>query len=142
MLRYWQGLDEERRTLAGQLLRYAITGGGVTLVSVTVYWFLAKRDGPVAMAPLLANLLSYLVAVAIGYVVHSRWSFRGHGRRGNLARTSFRFAVASLVSLGLNSGWVFLLTHVVRGPTWWPIPLMVIVTPLALFWLNRAWVFD
>lgn len=142
MLRYWQGLDGDRRALAAQLVRYAITGGGVTALSTLVYWFLARRDGPVHMAPLLANLLAYLVAVATGYVIHSRWSFRGHGRRDNPARTTFRFLVASLVSLAINSFWVLLLTRIVRGATWWPIPLMVVATPLVLFWLNRKWVFE
>ena len=142
MLRYWQGLDDRRRALAVQLIRYAITGGGVTLLSTIVYWLAAKRDGPFRIAPLIANILAYLVAVVVGYVVHSRWSFRGHGRRDNPARTSFRFLVASLLSLSLNSFWVWLLTEHIKGATWWPIPLMVLATPLALFWVNRSWVFD
>jgi putative flippase GtrA len=142
MIRYWQGLGEERRALATQLIRYAITGGGVTALSAFTYWIAAKRDGPFRIAPLVANLLAYLVAVVIGYVLHSRWSFRGHGRRDNVARTTFRFMVASLISLALNSFWVWLLTEHIKGATWWPIPLMVIATPCLLFWINRSWVFD
>ena len=142
MIRYWQGLDERRRTLAVQLIRYAITGGGVTALSAFTYWIAAKRDGPFRIAPLVANILAYLVAVVIGYVVHSRWSFAGHGRRDNAARTTFRFMVASLISLAFNSFWVWLLTEHIEGATWWPIPLMVLVTPLMLFWINRRWVFD
>ncbi|MBV9842905.1 MAG: GtrA family protein [Sphingomonadaceae bacterium] len=142
MLRYWQGLDEGQRALLAQLLRYGITGGGVTALSTMVYWICAKRDGPLRIAPLLANVIAYLVAVAIGYVVHSRWSFRGHGRRDNPARTTFRFVIVSLLSLVLNSFWVWLLTVHIKGATWWPIPLMVMATPIVLFWLNRKWVFD
>lgn len=142
MTAYWRDMDAGRRALIGQLLRYGITGGGVTLVSTFVYWFCARRDGPLAMPPLRANLIAYLVAVCIGYVVHSRYSFRDHGARDNPARTSFRFAVVSLVSLALNSFWVWLLVHALHGATWWPIPLMVLATPLAIFWLNRNWVFE
>jgi putative flippase GtrA len=141
MLRYWQGLDEGRRAFATQLVRYAITGGGVTAISAAVYWIAAKRDGPFRIAPLLANLLAYATAVVIGYTIHSRWSFRGHGSRDNPARTTFRFLVASLLSLALNSFWVWLLTEHIKGATWWPIPLMVIATPCLLFWINRSWVF-
>ena len=142
MVRYWQGQDGRRRALAGQLIRYAITGGGVTFVSTLVYWIAAKRDGPFRIAPLVANGLAYLVAVTLGYVLHSRWSFRGHGRRDNAARTSIRFVLASLLSLALNSFWVWLLTEHIKGATWWPIPFMVFATPLLLFWVNRSWVFD
>jgi hypothetical protein len=49
--------------------------------------------------------------VLVGYVVHSRWSFRGHGRRDNLARTGGRFVIVSLVSFGLNQFWVWLLVQ-------------------------------
>ena len=142
MIRYWQGLDESRRALAVQLIRYAITGGGVTALSALTYWIAAKRDGPFRIAPLVANILAYLVAVTIGYILHSRWSFAGHGRRDNAARTTFRFMLASLISLAFNSFWVWLLTEHIKGATWWPIPLMVLITPLMLFWINRRWVFD
>lgn len=141
MIAYWRGLDPERRALLGQLARYGVTGGGVTVVSTLVYWLCARRDG-LAMPPLRANLIAYLVAVCIGYVVHSRYSFRDHGTRDNPARTTFRFAVVSLFSLALNSAWVWLMVHALHGATWWPIPLMVLVTPLAIFWLNRTWVFE
>ena len=43
------------------------------------------------MDPNLAWTIGFLAAVLVGYVVHSRWSFRGHGRRDNLARTGGRF---------------------------------------------------
>lgn len=123
----------------GQLVRYAITGGGLTALAAGIYWVVAT---PLKVAPLVANLAAYVFAVVAGYVVHSRWSFRGHGRRDNVARTTSRFFVASLVSLGLNSVWVWLLTGVLDGPTWWPVVPMIVVTPLAMFWLNRQWVFE
>jgi putative flippase GtrA len=142
MLRYWQGLDDGQRAFLAQLVRYGATGVVVTLASTFAYWFLAKRDGPFHIAPLIANALSYFVAVTIGYVAHSRYSFRGHGRRDNVARTTFRFVIASLLSLAINSVWVWLLTEHIKGKTWWPIPLMICVTPFILFWINRKWVFE
>jgi hypothetical protein len=27
------------------------------------------------------------------------------------------------------------------GEAWWPSPAMAVLTPLAVFWLNRKWVF-
>ena len=124
--------------LRGQLVRYGITGGAVTVLGVGAYWIAAT---PFGWPPLLANLLGYAVAVMTGYWLHSAFSFRGHGGRDAPATRTARFAVVSLVSLALNSLWVWLLTDVAGGPPWWPMPLMIAVTPLATFTLNRLWVF-
>jgi hypothetical protein len=34
-----------------------------------------------------------------------------------------------------------LLTGLLAGPTWWPVVLMLTVTPAVTFLLNRHWVF-
>ena len=127
-----------RIELFGQLVRYAITGGLASFVNIAIYWITAT---PLHWDPNLAMFLGYLGAVSVGYIVHSRWSFRGHGRRDNLARTGGRFLLVSLVSFALNSFWVWLLVRHFGGPTWWPIPPVLFVTPLLVFWLNRRWVF-
>lgn len=123
----------------GQFLRYAITGFGITALSNLIYWVLAT---PFRWSEQLANLAGYAVAVTSGYILHSRFSFRGHGSRDSVARTTFRFFMASLISLGMNSSWIWLLTDLLNGPTWWPILPMMFVTPVAMFWLNRLWVFE
>ena len=124
--------------LLGQLIRFGMVGGFVTALGVAAYWVPATFLG---VAPLLANLLGYAVAVAFGYVLHSRVSFRGHGSRDNVARRTGRFFIVSLVSLGLNSLFVGVLTGPLDGPTWWPVIPMLFVTPLVTFYLNRQWVF-
>jgi putative flippase GtrA len=124
--------------LFGQVLRFGFSGGIATLLGAAAYWVPATFwDVP----PLVANFLAYLVALASGYVLHSRWSFRGHGSRDNAFRTTGRFFAVSLVSLALNSLWVWLLTGVMDGPTWWPVVTMIFVTPAVTFALNRQWVF-
>lgn len=142
-LRPWPGLRPWLHAFlggaGGQFVRYAITGFGVTALAAAVYWILATW---LRLPPLLANLVGYLVAVTLGYVIHSRWSFRGHGRRDDVLRTTRRFFVASLISLAMNSVWVWLLTGWLAGPTWWPILPIMVVTPVAMFWLNRLWVFE
>ena len=128
---------ERHRELVGQLVRYALTGGLASIVNIGVYWLLAARG----MDPNLAWACGFAAAVAVGYVVHSRWSFRGHGRRDNLARTGGRFVIVSLVSFGLNQLWVWLLVQRLDLPLWAPYPLVLGVTPFVVFALNRKWVF-
>ena len=130
--------DGALSVLIGQLWRYGVSGGLATALNVGVYWLAAV---PLGVWPVLANLLGYLAAVASGYVLHSRWSFRGHGTRDNPAKTTSRFVLVSLVSLGLNSFWVWLLTdHFGLHPNW-PILPMLFATPLIVFALYRRWVF-
>jgi putative flippase GtrA len=124
--------------LIGQLWRYGVSGGLTTALGVGTYWVAAVL---LHVLPLVANVLGYLIAVATGYVMHSRWSFRGHGQRDNVVRTTTRFFAVSLVSLGLNSFWVWLLTAVLHLSPSWPAAPMLFVTPLVTFVLYRRWVF-
>ena len=130
-------LIDEHKEVAGQLVRYGLTGGLASIVNIGVYHVLADSG----MDPNLAWTIGFLAAVLVGYVVHSRWSFRGHGRRDNLARTGGRFFAVSLVSLALNELWVWLLVTHFALPLWAPYPLVLGVTPLIIFSLNRRWVF-
>jgi len=124
--------------IARQLVRFGLVGGFVTASSTVVYYTCATWGG---VAPLLANLFGYLLGGALGYVLHSRISFRGHGARDGTARRTGRFAVVSLITFLLNSLFVWVLTGLLHGPAWWPVIPMVLVTPLVAFGLNRQWVF-
>lgn len=124
--------------LRGQLVRFVLTGGAVTLLQVAIYWLLAT---PLGLDARVALVIGFAAAVLAGYWGHSAVSFRGHGARDAPTRRTLRFAVVSLVSLGLNLIWVWLFVTRMGGPTWWPIPLMVALTPLVTFTLNRQWVF-
>ncbi len=130
--------NEEARALIGQLFRYALTGGLASIVNIGVYHVGAARFG---IDPNLAWTLGFIAAVAVGYTVHSNWSFKGHGSRDNLARTGGRFIIVSLISFGLNSFWVWILVRMLELPLWSPYPLALGLTPLLVFTLNRKWVF-
>ena len=133
-------LSPERRTVLGQLIRFGMVGGFVTGLYALVYSPLAKFQ---LTSPQVANFCGYLAAMVTGYVLHSRWSFRGHGSRDNVRRTTSRFFLVSLVSLGLNALFVFILTDsmALGGPWWWPLIPILFVTPAVTFVLNRQWVF-
>jgi putative flippase GtrA len=130
-------LPPERRTMLAQLARFAITGAFVTALGVAVYALVALV---LRWHPQVGNFLAYVVAVATGYVMHSEWSFRGHGGERNHA-TKMRFAAVSVISYALNTFWVWLLfTHLQWGRAA-PILPMTFVTPAVTFVLNRQWVF-
>ena len=132
------GWSPERRAFVAQAARYGVTGLIVTAISISAYLAALYLGG---LAPQIANLVSYCVGVTLGYIAHSRYSFRGHGRRDNPLATTSRFVGVSLVSLGLNGLWVWLLTERLGLPGWTPTPLMLTATPAVVFMLNRLWVF-
>ncbi|MBB4641592.1 GtrA family protein [Rhizorhapis suberifaciens] len=131
-------MEPEMRVLLAQLGRYAATGLAVTALQALIYWLLAT---PVKLHPQLANGIAYLFAVALGYVLHSAFTFRGHGARDKTAIRGIRFILVSLVSLGLNAMWVQIFVVWLDWATWVPVPFMLFVTPFVVFGLNRQWVF-
>ena len=130
-------LPPERRAMLGQLARFIISGAFVTALGVAVYALVALA---LRWHPQLGNFLAYVVAMATGYLMHSRWSFRDHGGERTHG-TKVRFVIVSLVSYALNSFWVWLLTEALDLDPAWPILPMLFVTPAVTFVLNRQWVF-
>ena len=121
----------------GQLVRFTIVGLSLAVVYSGIYWYLATY----VMAPVLAVVIAFLVSVSIGFVLHSRWSFRGHGARED-HRLKVKFLLVQSSGFLLNEAFTWVLTGpMVHGPTWWPLVPAIFVTPLATFVLNRQLVF-
>lgn len=122
----------------GQLLRFAVSGGAITLFYSLVYWLAAVLLG---IDPLIANCIAFLFSVVLGFQIHSRWSFRGHGRRDRPARSMLIFLAVNLIGFALNSFWVWLLAVRLGGSPSLPLLPIVFVTPWVSFFLNRFWTF-
>ena len=121
----------------GQLVRFAIAGFSLAVVYSAIYWYLATY----VMAPVAAVVIAFLVSVSIGFVLHSRWSFRGHGQREDHA-LKVKFLLVQLSGFVLNEIFTWVLTGpLVHGRTWWPLVPAIFVTPLATYALNRQLVF-
>jgi putative flippase GtrA len=119
------------------LVRFAIVGFGLAAVYSAIYWYLAYY----VMPPVAAVVIAFIVSVSIGFVLHSRWSFRGHGQREDHA-LKVKFLLVQLSGFVLNELFTWVLTGpLVHGPRWWPLVPAIFVTPLATFALNRRLVF-
>jgi putative flippase GtrA len=121
----------------GQLVRFGIVGLSLAALYSAIYWYLATY----VMAPVLAVAIAFVVAVSIGFVLHSRWSFRGHGMHED-RRMKIKFFVVQFSGFLLNEAFTWVLTGPFHGPTWWPLVPAILVTPLATFLFNRQWVFS
>ena len=130
-------LNKDQRALVGQVLRYGITGGIVTTFGVAAY-LVAVGWGQ--MAPLVSNIIAYLVSMALGYFMHARFSFRetsGHAS----AKQGSKFFITSGISCALNSFFVWLFTDVMAWNDQSPVIAMIFITPAICFVIYRKWVF-
>jgi putative flippase GtrA len=125
--------------LIGQMVRFGLTGGLLTLLVAGGYWIGADVFG---VEPMLSMTLNYLVFTGLGYFLHSRWSFKGHGSRDRPAMRTARFFTVNTLGFLLNQFFIWLLVKHLGGPVWWSVVPIVLVTPLVTFSLNRRWVFS
>jgi putative flippase GtrA len=129
-------ISSDNRAVLGQIARFGVVGLSLAVVYSAIYWYLATY----VMAPVLAVIIAFAVAVTAGFVLHSRWSFRGHGGRED-QRMKIKFLLVQGSGFVLNEFFTWVLTGPMRGPTWWPLVPAILVTPFATFLLNRRWVF-
>lgn len=121
-----------------QLGRFLLSGGLATALTAGVYIIGAIFLG---IRPLFANAIGYACGIGVGYLLHSRFSFRRYGSRDASSKRLARFFCVCLLSFGLNSAWVWLLTEVLGyGPAVALAP-MLCVTPMITFYCNRRWTF-
>ncbi len=133
-----QHLNEDTQQLAGQVIRFGVSGGFLTLLVAGGYWAVARFAG---VDPNVSLTLVFIVASGVGYLLHSRWSFKGHGSRDNAPLRTLKFAVTNVSGFLTNQFFVWWLVKYLGGPTWWPVIPIVLVTPILTFTLNRKWVF-
>lgn len=122
----------------GQMIRFGVTGGLLTLLVAGGYWMVA---GLTDIHPQVALTLSYLLFTPLGYLLHSRWSFKGHGTRDRVGPRAIRFLTVNTSGFLLNQFFVWYLVRYLGGPIWWSVVPIVLFTPLVTFSLNRRWVF-
>lgn len=120
----------------GQLVRFAIVGFSLAALYAAIYWYLATY----VMTPVLAVVVAFLVSVSIGFILHSRWSFRGHGAAED-RKLKIKFLAVQTSGFFLNVLFTWVITGPMHRPTWWPLIPAIFVTPLVTFWLNRQLVF-
>jgi putative flippase GtrA len=126
--------------MLGLLIRFGIVGAISTVIYAAVYLPLADLVLPRGWA-VVAVPPAFLIAAACGFVLHSGWSFKGHGTRDPSGRQHVKFLLVQGFGMLLNMTFTWVLTGPLDQPTWVPLIPVVVVTPLATFALNRQWVF-
>ena len=122
--------------MLGQLIRFGLVGGLSSLLYSVIYLPLATY----VVAPVVAVPIAFGVAVVFGYVLHSGWSFKGHGSE-RTPTTQGKFLLVQGFGMVLNAIFTWVMTGPMHWPVWSPLVATWTLVPLATFFLQRWWVF-
>ena len=93
----------EKKERAGEILRFALTGGICFAAELGV---LILLKGQLGVDTLIATPIAFLISVALNYLLCVVWVFRGAENTGAAAKTGF--LLTSVIGLGLNEGLMYL----------------------------------
>ncbi len=90
-----------------QLTKFAIIGVSSFIIDLLIYYALTRNFDFFGHNYLLANVISFMVAVVWSFLWNKFWTFRVSSN-ANIMREYFKFLVTSAIGLGLNSGLLYL----------------------------------
>lgn len=123
------------RALVGRLVRFALTGGVSTLLyGVATWWFVGRMH----MAPALASLLGYLLAVPVNFLLQRSFAFRSsnavHGDAARYLLAHGANMAASTLFMQVLVAWLHMDYRI-------GIVVTMIAVPVLMFLLLDRWVF-
>jgi putative flippase GtrA len=130
--------DLRTHRLFRQIIRFGITGSLLTSLTSGGYWAMAELAN---IDPNLSLAIAFTLTSALGFIIHSRWSFADQLRVENTSVRISKFFITNAIGFLSNQFLVWLFVKQLEGETWWAIPPMIIVTPVLTFILHRKWVF-
>ncbi len=122
-----------------QILRYGVSGAALVALYSAIYWVGAELVG---IPALVANTIAFVVTLILGWILHSQWSFRGHGRRDRPLIAYCAFLLVNLAGYALNSFWVWLIVERLHESVAASLVPIALGTPWLSFWANRRWTFS
>ena len=137
-----QLIEADIRNCCGQLVRFGLVGGFVTELVAGVYW--VRATGSRRRAACSPTCSAILVATVPRLCPAQPLELPRPWQRATMPRArTGRFFIVSLVSLGLNSLFVFILAGQAcsAARSGGRSSRSLFVTPLVTFSLNRRWVF-
>jgi putative flippase GtrA len=119
-----------------QLFKFGLVGGSGYVINLAVF---ALLDQALGIHHLVAAVLSFCVAVTNNFLLNRHWTFQATG--GHAGFQAARFFAVSLLGLGVNLLFLFLLVDVGSAPE---LPSQAIAVAGAMpfnFIGNKLWTF-
>ena len=127
----------QRQRASGEIAPQAVRYGVVGVILAAVYAALYLLYVMAGVPPFEANTLTWLVVLAFGFALHSRWSFRGHGQRDRPMRSALIFLIINAASYMINMFWIWLFVSWLGLHPATPLAPILLATPWFSFYLNR-----
>ena len=80
-------------------LLYLFFGGLTTLISIFVFWLF---NGPFGLNELVANLISWVLAVLFAFLTNKTWVFQSGGQEKSFLSLMLSFYAGRLLTLGVE----------------------------------------
>ncbi|WP_370680753.1 GtrA family protein [Comamonas sp. GB3 AK4-5] len=119
-----------------QTLQFVGVGGAAAATHLAVVFLLVQGLG---MAPLVANVLAFLVAFVVSYNGHAWFTFASHAVRGWAVVAKY-FAVASL-SFVVNEALYWVALHRLHWHYFWSLLGVLVLVAVGTFVLSKFWAF-
>lgn len=132
-----KGTSATSRPLHHQLMRFVLVGAIATGAHYITALLCSTQ-----VSVYSSNLAGYLVAVAISYFGHQRFSFEVAADDVSHGRQFPRFVAGSLGGLALSYLLLFVMDHLLGTSTWLSLAVAVGLVPLYAFIVNKFWVFQ
>jgi putative flippase GtrA len=120
---------------ATQIVRFAIVGGGATLIHLGSALAL---NGFLGLSPLRANFCAFLVAFAFSYSGNFIWTFEGAS--AHVAALP-RFLMLQITLFAINQAMVYVAVDLWGWPFFAALIPVVTILPAGAFLASRFWAF-
>lgn len=128
-------IDTNRNLNLIEVVRFAIVGGGATILHSSIYVILLSST---TISGQLANFCGFSFAVLFSYFGQKYFTFQYLGKKKNSA---LKFGLVSGFGLVLNSFWVFGAEHLLEVDSNFAVIGIATLTPLVTFVALKFWVF-
>lgn len=133
-------MDEKKKTLLWEFLRYAVVGGISAVCDMAVnyaalYWiFGAGKDDRLLVAVSVA--LGFLVGLAVNYILSDLFVFRSETqrKRGRTVKAAALYVLVGVIGFGLTEGLTIFGTFLIGDSGFWYLLLSCLVKGLVLIW--------
>lgn len=120
-----------------QLTRFGLVGVSAALVHFGVVVSLVESRW---LQPLVANVVAFCLAFQVSYWGHRSWTFSGTRQRHAVAFP--RLLLVSGVAFVANESLFYILMTQFKLPYMLALVVVLSVLPLAVFTVNKLWVFE
>lgn len=123
--------------LLGQITRFGIVGVSAAVVHFAVVVALVE---PHWLQPLMANILGFGIAFQVSYWGHRGWTFSGTTQSHAVAVP--RLLIVSGLTFMANESMLYILMNEFKLSYKLALFIVLSVLPLAVFTVNKWWVFE